>query len=117
MVPSGKKIFGNDFSKWIFQQDNDPKHTSYRVRNYLANKHICVMDWPPQSPDLNPIENLWAILNYNMRHRKCNTEEQLWEAIQDTWNNIASNTLIKLIQSMPKRCKLVTESNGMPISY
>jgi transposase len=42
----------------IFQQDNDPKHTARINRQYLEDKGVTVMDWPPQSPDLNPIENL-----------------------------------------------------------
>ena len=46
----------------IFQHDNDPKHTSNLVKGYLLDQHYEVINWPPQSPNLNSIENMWVLL-------------------------------------------------------
>lgn len=62
-VPSGTRLIGREF---IFQEDNDPKHSSNYYRNYLRQKESAVtlnmMDWPPQSLDLSPIEQIWVEL-------------------------------------------------------
>ena len=75
--------------------------------------------WPAQSPDLNPIENLWAALDYQVDKvgRKPKNENDLFAILQEAWQNIPVANLETLVDSMPKRVKLVVEANGYPIKY
>ena len=56
--------------KWKFMQDNDPEHTSNLVKNWFSSEQIPVLDWPAQSPDLNPIENLWNEVKVEIAKKK-----------------------------------------------
>jgi hypothetical protein len=79
-VPSSKTLFPND--NFIFQQDNDPKHTSKLVQGYIQRKGWEVFDWPSQSPDINPIENLWYILDRETKDRLCQNEDDLFKTLE-----------------------------------
>ena len=114
MRPSARRLNGNDF---IFQKDSDPKHTSHLVKNYLRNQRIEVLSCPPQSPDLNPIENLWSELNRQLNNDRCNTEDQLLKCSLKKWESLSVEYLKKLVERMPRRCAAVLKNHGYPINY
>ena len=85
--------------QWIFQHDNVPKHTSILVKGFLKQESVNIMQWPAQSPDLKPIENLWEIVN-----RKVNSDpNKLYQVISKACSAIPMNITDNLISSMPKR--------------
>lgn len=101
----------------LFQHDNDPKHTSRLVRSYLEEANIDVLEWPPQSPDLNPIENLWDLVDREIRKRKHSNCAQLMDHIRSEWEQIPSNVLESLIDSMPRRLRAVVSNKGFATKY
>ena len=110
----------------IFMHDNAPTHTAYVVRDALEEMEIEVMVWPPHSPDLNPIENLWALLKaeiYKIRpdlmHMKNNDETKriLVETAQIAWQNIDMRHLEHLSETMPNRVQAIIESEGWYTPY
>jgi len=84
---------------FIFQQDNDPKHTSYLIQDWFEDHGIEPMWWPSQSPDLNPIENLWSILDHRLQNRRVNSEEELFECLRAEWNNLPRSLLEELCRT------------------
>lgn len=107
MLPSMRILIKSNDK--YYHQDNDT--------NYLLNKQILQTLPPPQSPDLNPIENLWSYLDDMCKDRKCKNENELFNDIQKAWNKIPSWYLRGLIESMPRRCQAVIDKHGGNTKY
>lgn len=103
----------------IFQQDNDPKHKAERVQEWLSKRSFEVLEWPAQSPDINPIEHLWAMIKrkLNEYEQPPNGMIQLWERVKFIWKNIDEDFCIKLIESMPSRIQAVLKAKGKWTTY
>ena len=105
---------------WTFIQDNAPCHKSFSTQAFMAQKGILCMDWPPYSPDLNAIENLWAILKEKIRQKSLNLVQiEVHREVKRIWTedpgiNVACENLIK---SMPARIREVINNKGSTTSY
>ena len=80
----------------------------------MPNKKI---DWPSQSPDINPIENLFAWVKQTLIKRGPKNITELKEELTDVWENINADFLKNFWDSMPRRCQLVIDNNGHAIKY
>jgi transposase len=107
------------FDDLIFQHDNDPKHTSLRARTFLEEEQIKVLFWPANSPDLNPIEHMWAELKraLNGYNTKPTSMKELWERTHTEWYKISKETCQKYIKSMPARIQAVIKAKGGHTTY
>ncbi|CAI2347895.1 unnamed protein product [Caenorhabditis sp. 36 PRJEB53466] len=96
----------------VYQQDNDPKHTSLFVKDWFKSRRVNVMEWPSQSPDLNPIEHLWEELERRCANKRAKNCDEKSAQLQSEWNQIPMSTIDTLIDSMPRRCQAVIDAKG-----
>jgi len=98
----------------IFQHDNDPKHAAHETKRWLSEHRIKVLDWPAYSPDLNPIEHLWNEMDHRLRKLPGNisNKDDLWNKIQQVWNEVDIEFCLKLIDTMQQRIADVLKASG-----
>ncbi len=83
MLPAADQLYGD--ADFIFQQDLAPAHSAKATSTWFKGHGIPVLNWPANSPDLNPIENLWGIVKRKMRYARPNNAEELKATIRATW--------------------------------
>jgi hypothetical protein len=115
------------FPGYIYQQDNARIHTAKKTQNWLENHGIWTIGWPAYSPDLNPIEHVWAKLKEILYERhphllymKGKEEKDiayLFECILDAWKAMPSDYIYSCIGSMEERCKAVIKAEGWYTKY
>ncbi|KAI4898613.1 hypothetical protein NFI96_006393 [Prochilodus magdalenae] len=84
---------------WVFQHDNDPKHTARITKEWLRKKHIKDLEWPSQSSDLNPIENLWRELKLHVSQRQPRNLTDLEKICVEEWAKIPAAVCANLVKN------------------
>jgi len=103
--------------RWCFMQDNDPKHSANLTKKWLEDNNINVLEWPSQSPDLNPIENLWRTLKLRVMERKPKNLAQLEDYCQEEWVKITADECYKLVENYNIRLQQVIKAKGYTIDH
>ncbi len=114
--PSVRKL-GLRQRSWVFQQDNDPKHTSKSTQKWLETKRWRILKWPSMSPDLNPIEHLWRDLKIAVARRHPSNLRDLEQFSKEEWSKIPVERCRKLVDGYRKRLVSVIFSKGCATKY
>ena len=112
-----EKIY--DGRKFRIAMDRDPKHTADVIKNYISEKKLDVLqDWPASSPDLNPIENLWGLMEKEIQKLHVKTLYSLKKIVRSVWVRLTRPERLEgLVNSMEDRLKAVLASKGGHTKY
>jgi hypothetical protein len=106
-------------SSYIFQEDNAPYHESRRTNQWKTENDIPTLEWLPQSPDLNIIENVWTVIKTNVQRRidDIRNAENLKTVVAAIWTSLQLHYIRSLYDSLPRRLRVVLRARGNIIKY
>lgn len=96
----------------VFQQDNARAHTAGRSMRYLSRIGATVCQWPPRSPDLSPIENLWSLLSRKVSDRQPVTPEELKAFTIEEWNAIPQSVIDQYVLGFRRKLECCVRNRG-----
>jgi hypothetical protein len=124
ILPEGGRIFsGNRGGPWVLQQDGDPTHKQapkiiQTYKNMGGGGDVSLLPkWPGNSPDLSPIENVWAYVDAEVAQLGCKTFEEFKAAVDRTFQSIPKSMCETLMKSMANRLERCVELEGAKIGY
>lgn len=117
LLKSVNKMYNSKDENWVLQEDNDPKHRSRICTTWKEENGITTLDWPSQSPDANPIENVWGIMKTQLAGKPVHNLKQLARNIRQIWRSLPVEYAERLVESMPRRCKAIIDNNGDYTTY
>ncbi len=102
-------------SDGYFQQNNAPCHKAQIISDWFHehDNEFTLLQWPPQLLNLNPIEHLWDVVEWEI----CFMDMQLSDAIMSIWTKISEECFQHFVESMPRRIKAVLKAKGGPTLY
>jgi len=103
--------------KALVVQDGAPSHTAKATQAEFLSKGLELIKWPAQSPDLNPIENIWSLLKYKTGLHFPTTRDKVVEAAQLEWSRLTASDISRCCQSMRQRCQAVIDAQGGPTRW
>ena len=114
-------LFTEDLDKteFFFMEDGAPCHRAKNAVNWKRQQGLNILPWPGQSPDMNPIENVWHILQQNMHKRspKPGNKQDLMAALSAEWTNISQDVIDRWIETMGNRIQTLCEKRGGATKY
>jgi transposase len=98
--------------QYIYQQDNASIHRANKVKEWFRIHDVRVMNWPPYSPDLNPIEYLWHVIDLRLRKFQFSNLVEFKEAVHKSWLSLSASLCHKLVATMTERCRRCIAAKG-----
>lgn len=123
LLPAGEGIFSSKGVRdWVLQQDRDPAHAAAKAvvekHNALGQSRVEVLpDWPGNSPDLNPIENVWSIVSRRVQQKGCRNFSDFKRRVNREFEQIGAASTQRMLRSMPKRMQMCLATSGDKVDY
>ena len=113
LLPFASDVFEDDEIEWELQQDKATSHTAATTKKWLEDHNVdTIEDWPTKGDDINPIENLWSIMDERVAKRKFRTEKGMKKAVIEEWKKLEERTVCNLVNSVPDRIRKVMKAKG-----
>ena len=121
LLPTVRALFADEDTFHVYLcQDNSPIHTARVVRDwFVRHPEVTLLDWPTRSPDLNPIEHVWAYMSKQWNGYDGRDQGELFANVKVIWENLRSQPTVpqQLVESMPRRLRKVIEAEGGYTKY
>ena len=116
-IPAANKIY--PYNSFYMLQDNAPCHRSYSTEDFFIEQGLSVINLPPNSPDLNPIENIWGLLANRVYQdgRRYTKKSELWAQIESEWKKLGVEEVAKFTENWDERLSQVIQEEGRITKY